>query len=423
MISRRQFSALGLAAGSVIATPAVLRAQAKTIFWVTHPAILGATGDGEMLKRFEAQSGIKVEAVTFPTEALGQRIQQELISRSSAFDVMSMADAFWTTNVARFCEPLDAFIKASPPPGGMADFAPGMVQQFRVPQTADGPVMGIPQRISVSLLYYRTDLLKAAGVAVPKTLDQFVAAAKVLTKDGVSGAVYQGAQGQVAVLDWYEMAASLGADLLAPPDWKKAALNTPAGVQALEARRRMIVEGMVNPGVVGYGFDDAINAVAQQKAAMSILFSAYWPRFKDVKTSQVAETIGFAAPLRNDGVNLAYPARGWGMMINGSSAKKEMAWEFIRFLTDAPQQKWMAMNKGNPVSRISVAKDPEFAAAVPIAQALGEALPFAKIMPNAPQLPRVYDALSRQLGAALAGTVSPRDALATAETEVNRLLG
>ncbi len=422
MKTRRDFN-VGIAASvGLIAAPAVLRAQAKTISWVTHPVILGATGDGELLRRFESQSGIKVETVTFPTEALGQRIQQELISRSPAFDVMSMADAFWTTSVARFCEPLDGLIKSAPPPGGMGDFAPGMVQQFRVPQTIDGPVMGIPQRVSVSLLYYRDDLLKKAGLAVPKSLADFMAAAKALTRDGVSGAVYQGLAGQAGVLDWYEFAAPLGVDLLAPPDWKRAAFNTPAGVEALQARRTLIAEGHVNAGVVGYGFDDAINAVAQQKAAMSVLFSAYWPRFKDPKTSQVVDQIAFAAPMRNAGVDLAYPARGWAMMINGSSAKKEMAWEFIRFLTDAPQQKWMAVNKGNPVSRLSVVKDAEFAAAVPIAGALGEALPHAKIMPNAPQLPRVYDAVSRHFGAALAGTTSARDALAAAETEVNRLL-
>jgi multiple sugar transport system substrate-binding protein len=418
-MDRRTF---GLGAVSSIAAPSVVRAQGRTISWVTHPVILAATGDGELLRRFEAQTGIKVETVTFPTEALGQRIQQELISRSSAFDVMSMADAFWTTSVARFCEPLDGFIRSAPPPGGLADFAPGMVQQFRVPQTADGPVMGLPQRVSVSLLYYRADLLKQAGLAVPKTLPEFMSAAKALTKDGISGAVIQGAQGQVAVLDWYEFAAPLGVDLLTPPDWKRAAFNTPAGVEALEARRRLIAEGMANPGVVGYGFDDAINAVAQRKAAMSVLFSAYWPRFKDAKSSQVVDEIAFAAPMRDPKVELAYPARGWAMMINGASQKKQMAWEFIRFLTDAPQQRWMAVNKGNPVSRLSVVKDAEFAAAVPIAAALGEALPHAKIMPNAAQLPRIYDALSRHLSAALAGASPAKDALAAAESEVNRLL-
>lgn len=224
------------------------------------------------------------------------------------------------------------------------------------------------------------------------------------------------------MLDWYEMAASMGGDLLSPPDWRRSAFNTPAGIAALEGRRRMIVDGVVNPGVVGYGFDDAINAVAQRRAAMSILFSAYWPRFTDARTSQVTDTIAFAPAPRDEGVQLASPARGWGLMINGSSTKKEMAWQFIRFLTDAPQQRWMGINRGNPVSRLSVARDPEFAAAVPIAGALAASLAHAKIMPNAAQLPRIYDAMSRHLGNALAGSTGAREALSAAETEVNRIL-
>jgi multiple sugar transport system substrate-binding protein len=424
MIDRRSLSVFGLAAAASVSAPAVLRAQNRVVSWVTHPAIFAATGDGELLKKFEAQTGVKVEAATFPTETLGQRLQQELVARSAAFDVMSMADAFWTTSVARFCQPLDDLIKSSPiPNGGLADFAPGMVQQFRVPQTADGPIIGIPQRISVSLLYYRDDLLKAAGLVPPKTLDEFVAAGKALTKDGMHGVVFQGAQGQVGVLDWYEFAAPLGVDMLAPPDWKKAAFDTPAGVRALELRRKLIVDGIANQGVVAYGFDDAINAVAQQKAAMSVMFSAYWPRFEDAKTSQVVGKVAYAAPMRDPGVDLAYPARGWGLMINGASAKKDAAWEFIKFLTDAPQQKWMVLNKGNPVSRVSVARDPDVASALPIAKALSDALPHAKIMPNAPQLPRVYDSLSRHLGAALSGGASAADALKAARAEVDKLLG
>ena len=417
---RRRSVVFGSAA--VLAAPVVPRAQARTISWVTHPAILAATGDGELLRRFEAESGIRVDVVSFPTEVLGQRIQQELIARSAAFDVLSVADAFWTTSLARFCEPLDSLIAATPLPGGLADFAPGMVQQFRVPQSADGPIMGIPQRVSVSLLYHRADLLSAAGLAAPRTLDDFVAAARALTRPEMAGAVYQGQQGQAGVLDWYEMAAPLGADLLSPPDWRRAAFNTPAGVAALEARRRLLADRLVNPGVVGYGFDDAINAIAQGRAAMGVLFSAYWPRFTDPRSSRVVETIAFAAPMRDPGVSPAYPARGWAMSINRASARKEAAWQFIRFLTDAPQQKYMAIERGNPVSRLSVVRDPDFVRAVPIAAALAEALPHAKIMPNAPQLPRVHDALSRHLGAALAGSVTPQAALTAAETDVNRLL-
>jgi multiple sugar transport system substrate-binding protein len=420
MIGRRSLLA---AAAASAAAPVIAHAQARTVSWVTHPVILAATGDGELLRRFEARSGIRVETVTFPTETLGQRIQQELIARSASFDVLSVADSFWTTSVARFCEPLDPLIAASPIPGGVADFSPGMLQQFRVPQTDAGAIMGIPQRISVSLLYYRADLLRDAGLAVPATLAEFVAAARALTREGMAGATYQGKEGQNGVLDWYEFAAPLGGDLLSPPEWRRAAFNTPAGVRALEVRRQLIVDGHVNPGVVGYGFDDTINAIAQRRAAMGLMFSAYWPRFTDPRTSQVVDTIGFAPPMREPGVSPAYPARGWAMAVNRASTRKPAAWEFIRFLTDAPQQKWMATNRGNPVSRLSVVGDPEFAAALPIAPALAAALPHAKIMPNAAQLPRVYDAISQQLSAALAGGIRPAAALAAAEAEVNRLLG
>jgi multiple sugar transport system substrate-binding protein len=422
MTDRRRFLLRTTAAAGMIAMPSLLRAQTRTINWMTHPAILAATGDGELLRRFEAEKGIKVEATTFPTEALGPRIQAEFVARSAAFDVVSVADAFWTSSLARFVEPLTDLIKQSPPPGGIEDFSPGMVQQFRVPQTADGPIMGLPQRVSVSLLYYRKDLLAQAGLAVPKTLDDFYTVSKALTKDGMQGCVFQGAQGQAGVLDWYEMAAPMGVDMLQAPDWKRATFNTPQGVAALELRRRLIAEGIANQGVISYGFDDAINAMIQNKAAMSILFSGYWPRFEDAKNSQIAGKVGYAAPPRSEGVKLAYPARGWAMSINGASTKKKDAWEFISWLTDAPQQKWMAINKGNPVSRISVAQDRELAARVPIAGALAEALPFAKIMPNTPQLPRVYDALSAQLSAALSGSKSAKDALAQAETAVNALL-
>src|SRR4051812_19984212 len=58
------FAALLTAAAQ---TPAL--AQQKTVTWVTHPAILKATGDGELLRKFEQQTGIKVEVTTFPTDA------------------------------------------------------------------------------------------------------------------------------------------------------------------------------------------------------------------------------------------------------------------------------------------------------------------------------------------------------------------
>lgn len=422
-INRRNFL-VGVSATSVgaLAMPHLVRAQTRTISWMTHPVIFAATGEGAMLKPFEEANNVKVEVVTFPTEALGPRIRQELISRSPSFDVLSLADSFWTTSVARFIEPLDDLSSASPVEGGMEDFSPGFMQQFRVPQSIQGPVLGIPQRMSVSLLYYRKDLLEQKGLTVPATLQQFYETAGALTENGMFGAVYQGVQGQAGTLDFYEFASPQGSDLLTPDDWKSAAFNNPAGIEALDIRRRLIADKFVSDGVVSYGFDDAINAIAQQKAAMSVLYSAYWPRFEDAATSQVVGKIGYAPTFADPAVPQTYPARGWCLSLNAAGQSKELGWELIKFVTAPAQQKWMALNHGNPISRLSVLNDPEVQSALPIASALGQALPKSKVMPNASQLPLVYDTLGASLSEALAGTKSAAEALAEAEKAVNEIL-
>lgn len=402
----------------------------RTVTWITHPVILKATGDGELLRKFEQQTGIKVEVTTFPTESLGPKITSEFVGGSDAYDVMSMAESFWTAGLTRYVEPLDAWIEKKPlPAGGLADFSAGFVQQFRVPQTPDGKIFGIPNRMSVDLLYYRKDLLEAAGLPVPRTLDEYYETARKLTKDAngdgkpeIYGLVYQGIQSQQGALDWYDWAAPLGVDILAPPDWKTAAFNTPAGVKALDLRRRAVAEGIASPGVLGYSFDDSINAMAQGNAAMTVMYSAYFARLEDPKTSAVAGKIGYAPAPRDPAVKEAYFARGWALFINGKSRRKDEAWELIRFLTAPENQVWMAINQGNPVSRISAAKSPEFAAKVPVADALAQAFATTKIQPNIQALPRVYDALAKHISAAQAGSVPAAKALADADKEIGALL-
>ena len=279
----------------------------------------------------------------------------------------------------------------------------------------------MPMRMSVSLLYYRKDLLKAAGIAVPKTFEEFGRSAKVLTRDGVNGAAIQGVMGSQGVLDWYEYAAPMGVDLLDMPGQRKAMFNTPAGIAVLEQRREMVMSGVVDKGAGAFSFDDAITAINQGKVAMSVMFAGYWQRFEDPKQSKVVGEIGYAPPMRSPGVNQAYPVRGWGMAINSVSTKKELAWEFIRFLSDAPQQKWMGMNKGNAITRLSVLRDPEVVAKVPISATLAATLAHAKPMPSSPQLTRAYDIMGRHFNASLIGAVKAAEAMKMAESEVNAL--
>jgi multiple sugar transport system substrate-binding protein len=428
-MKRRDFlSGLGSGlAATTLAAPAI--AQQRSIAWITHPVIHQVTGNGELLRRFEQDSGIRVDVVTFPGDTLVQRITTELVSGRPSFDVLSISDAIWTESLVRHVEPLDPFVSRAAPPGGLTDFSPAMIQHFRVPQTQSGTIYGLPQRMGSGILFYRTDLLQEAGVGAPQTLEQYYEAAKkIAALPGVAGRqdfhpiIFQGIQSQQGVLDWYDWAAPAGGELLTPPDWRQAAFNAAPGKRALELRRRLIQERLVNQGVLSLSFDDAINAMAQGRAAMSIMFFAYWARLADPQSSTVVGKIGYAPAPRDPGVEFAYPARGWALMIARASQRKDPAWEFVRWLTAPEQQLWMAVNHGNPVSRVSVANDPAFARAVPVAPILGDVLRHGKIMPNAPGLPRVYDVIARHINAAQAGAATVDAALAAAESEVNAIL-
>lgn len=420
-------SRLALAAACALAAAPALAQQ--TITWVTHPAILEATGNGAVIRECEAQGGINVDVQTFPGASLQQKIMTELVAGSGGYDVISLNDNTFTQDVVRFVEPIGDYARKSPlPDGGLSDFSPGFVQQYAIPQTADGALYGVPNRMSIDILYYRKDLLDKYGIAVPRTLEEYLAAARKLkagfAKDGMTGIFPATLQGNVefGVLDWYDWVSALGGDMLTAPDWKTSELKSKAAIEATKLRRQFIEEGLASPAVVNYGFDDAVNAMAQGSAAMTIMYSAYWPRLEDASRSKVAGKIGYAAAPRSPDVDLAHFGRGWALFIPKASKKKEAAWEFIRCITNEKSQLSMALDYGNAATRLSVVSNPAYAAKVPVADALAKGLPHAKIMPNIPRLRKIYDEIGTQLTRALSGEISAEQAMREADAKVEPLL-
>jgi len=360
---------------------------------------------------------------------LAERIPTEFIARSDAYDVLSIAESFWTEDLSQYVVELSEYIKKDPLPGGLEDFSSGMVRQFRIPQLDSGKMYAIPQRMGVDIMFYRKDLFEKYNIEVPQTLEEYYETAKALTLDtdndgeiDIYGATYQGIQGQQAVLDWYDWASPLGTDILKPPYWDSAAFNTLEGIKALEMRKRFYQEGLVSPGVLSYSFDDVINVMAQGKAAMTIMYGPYWAKLEDPSASSVVGNIGYAPAPKKADVKDAYFTRGWGLFLNKMSGNKDASWKFIKYLTAPEQQLYMALNHGNPPSRFSVLESTEYKANVPAWKAESEALKSAKIQPNISMMWQVSDILARYFHAAIYGDLSSEKAMEKAEQEVNEIL-
>ena len=99
--------------------------------------------------------------------------------------------------------------------------------------TIDGTQYALPWFGAVYMLTYRTDLLQQAGVAVPKTWDQYVAAAKTFKdKTGISGSTFIGKRDDPLLDEYWSVAWSYGAQIT--NDGKTSAMNSPQAVQALQ---------------------------------------------------------------------------------------------------------------------------------------------------------------------------------------------
>ena len=97
----------------------------------------------------------------------------------------------WAARLAamKALEPLDAMIAGW---AGRSDISDNV---WKINRGADGKQYYLPLQYVVIYLYYRQDLFQQAGLQPPKTFDEFLAAAKALTKGDMSGFGMRGGAG------------------------------------------------------------------------------------------------------------------------------------------------------------------------------------------------------------------------------------
>jgi multiple sugar transport system substrate-binding protein len=111
------------------------------------------------------------------------------------------------------------------------------------------------------------------------------------------------------------------------------------------------------------------------------------------------------------------------MGIMSASENKQEAFDFMVWAT-SPEQIKISATRGNPPVRASVFTDPELTAQeqfrhYPI---LMEAIEASTPRPRHPRWPEIENAFGKELSAAVAGTVTPAEALANAQAAVEAIV-
>ncbi|WP_199830948.1 ABC transporter substrate-binding protein [Streptomyces sp. NBRC 110028] len=190
-------------------------------------------------------------------------------------------------------------------------------------KTYDGKIWAIPQVMDTQLLYYRTSMLKDAGVAPPRTLDELVDAARKLTTGHVKG-LFLGNDGGPGVLGGTPLNAA-GLELITEDG--KVGFDDPAAARALGKLRRLYAEKSLLLGAPSDWSDPA--AFTQGLTAMQ--WSGLWA------LPQVKKALGDdfgVLPFPREGAHgkPAVPVGAYGAAVSARSRHKRLAKAYVKWL-------------------------------------------------------------------------------------------
>jgi multiple sugar transport system substrate-binding protein len=317
-----------------------------------------------------AASGLKAKLLEFPESADEQRNQfvQRQEAKSPECDVF-LADVIWTAEFAQQKWLLD-----------MSDYVNSRKDEF-IPSTLEtihynGAYYGVPQATDSAFMYYRTDKVSS----VPQTWQELYSVAK-----DNGGIVYQGASYEGLTCDYLELAFAAGGQVLSA-DGKKSLIDSPENLKALQFMVDGVKSGVAPKAVTTYMEEQSRRSFESGKPA----FMRNWP---------------YAYALGNQ---------------KGSKTKGKF--KVAPFPTFAAVEKMYAAKYSIAPVLNATYDDPDVQKALPFAAELKQAVTQAKSRPVSPVYPQISQAIYKNVNKALAGQMTPQDALKAADGQINQAL-
>ena len=164
-----------------------------------------------------------------------------------------------------------------------------------------GRPVGITWQFDSRFIYYRKDLFRQAGVKVPTTWDQWLAAAKKLhnPRKGILGIAVPGKQGSYDT-DQFYMTLVLQAGGYIANKQGRPAFDTPAQLKALTFEQQL-VKCCAHKGTAAWTFTEVQRAYTQGKAAMAFGGGWFLGSIRDAKIKNLYRNTGILPVLTGPG--------------------------------------------------------------------------------------------------------------------------
>jgi sorbitol/mannitol transport system substrate-binding protein len=386
----------------------------------------------------KANPGIKIEYDTLPEDSERQLVETDVTTHANEFNIVMIsnyetpiwAKNGWLTNLSPYAD------------SDMAYDVGDLVAPLRSALTVGGKLYSVPFYGESSMVFYRTDLFKAAGLTMPTrpTWAQIASFAQKLNNPskGVVGICLRGEPG------WGEDLAPLDTVI---NTWGGEWFNLKWDPQLTSAPDEAATNFYVNlvrkdgePGASNDGFTECLNDFDAGKAAM-------W-----YDATVAAGLISTNAPKTFANTGYAYAPTGpaglpsgwlytWSLSIPSGTPNAAAAWKYLAWATgpqiipeQAAKYGWAGVNPG---TRTSLYKNPNYQKAAGAFSTI-TLDSIDSVNPNHPtknpvpyvgiqfvDIPEFIDLgtiVSDQISAAIAGTESVKTALANSQQDAEDIV-
>lgn len=291
-------------------------------------------------------------------------------------------------------------------------------------QSFNGGIWGMPYHDGPECLMYRKDCLAAAGIDVPRTWDEFVAAARALHRPeaGLNGtAMALFADGHNGFYDFCIHVWTRGGepfDAGAHPD-----LQTAAATAALDFIRSTANDRTLTPA--NQRELDSVKAgllFCEGRVALMINWFGFAALGETAMDSPVKGLVGVAPiPSAAGHPNVSLNVF-WLLTIASGSARKSLAWRFMRHCASAAMDRLTTL-EGAIGTRRSTWSDPEINTSIPYYRALDALHASARELPRHPRLADISHVIDAMITQAVTTDTPSGDLLAGAQRSIEEIVG
>jgi multiple sugar transport system substrate-binding protein len=357
---------------------------------------------------FQKETGIQAQVVEVGSEEENTRLITELQAKGGSFDVVGMPYE-WIPQLANDLIPIEDKLDA--------DDKKDILKSAIDAVTINNHIYGVLYTITCPILFYRTDLLDAKSIKPPTNWQEYVVAAQKLTTADVWGTAVVAQNSDEPVVTFLGYLYQAGGDILDSDG--RVIINDKNSIAALQFLVDLVNRYKVAPpGAANYNTVDITNMFTEGKLAMAQNWTYMYAAGQGAN-SKVKDK--FAMTVLPAEVKSAAPLGGWVLSGIQYSKNPDGAFQFIHFMTDSRRQKEHALKFGNMPSRTSAGQDSEVSKLgfVPVMlKALDTAVPRIK----SPAWPQMQTILGAAISSAVAGSVTPQEALDDAAAKIQEAL-